>query len=269
MFGPATLGLYQIASDIGHLPASEVAAPIRRPMFAGYAQVAGDLGALRRQFIDGFGLVLMIFIPLSVGLAVTADSITPLCLGPKWADAAPFIAVSALWALFDNLGYMANNIYIIRGAQRRFACIRAVIQIVRIVLVIACGLTFGVIGALLALLVTAILACLVWFSGLLPLLDMRWSNLCCVAWRPFVAALAMTAGVRALAAIWPAPQVVWLLALQTSTLCALGALIYVTVQMALWIALERGGGPEQLVIGWLRSRFGDVWRLRVAAGSSS
>ena len=90
-------------------------------MYAGYARVADDITALRHQVVNGFGIVVMVFVPLSVGLAVTADLITPLCLGPKWAGAAPLIAISALWALFDNIGYFANNLYIIRQAQARFA----------------------------------------------------------------------------------------------------------------------------------------------------
>jgi len=269
LFGSATLGFYQVATEIGFLPASEVAAPIRRPMYAGYAQVADDPTALRKQFIDGFGLVLMIVVPLSVGLAVTADSVTPLCLGPKWAGAAPLITISALWALFDNLGYVANNLYIITGAQARFACMRAITDVLRIALMLVCGVAYGVVGALLALLFTAVLACIVWFGGLLRLLEMRWSDLGRVAWRTVLAALTMTVGVRVLAELWPPPEALAPLTLQLGSLCLFGAAIHIAVLMSLWAISERSGGPERLALDWLRSTLRDTWRLAPASSLSN
>src|SRR5205814_4134900 len=120
-------------------------------------------------------------------------------------------------------------------------------------LIIACGLSYGVIGALLAVLSTAVLACFLWFAGLLRLLQLRWPDLGHVAWRTIVAALAMAAGVRVLAAIWPAPHTIPLLALQTGALCLLGAVIYISVQLSLWAAFELGSRPERCAIGLFRA----------------
>ena len=48
--GVRDVGLYQVSYDLAAVPASEVAAPIRGPMYAGYARVADDLPALRNRF---------------------------------------------------------------------------------------------------------------------------------------------------------------------------------------------------------------------------
>jgi lipopolysaccharide exporter len=253
LFGSATLGLYYVSMEIGHLPASEVAAPIRRPLYAGYAKVDHDLPALGRQFVDGFGIVLMLVVPLSVGLAITADSTAQLFLGPKWVGAAPLITISALWAMFANIGYLSHNLYIIRQAQAQFAKMLATMQIIRISLLIPIGLEYGLIGALLAILATAILNCFVWLTGALRLLQMRWYDALRVSWRTIVATFGMALTVLYLSWLWPQPGALPFLVWRLGVLCVVGAVVHIGLQLSFWLALGQATGPERYAVEWLRS----------------
>ena len=267
LFGPATLGLCQIAYEIGHLPAMEIAAPIRQPMYAGYARVAHNRDALRDQVVGGFGIVLMLMLPVSVGMAVTAAPISALFLGSKWAGSAPLIAIFVMIALFENLRYSMNHIYIIRQAQARYACMLAVTQIVRVVCIVALGLTYGVIAVLLGILVIGILNFIVLWVGLLDLIEMHWSDFVRVSWRTVVAAVAMGAGVRGIAAMWPGGQELTSLVLQIGTLCLSGIVIQVGVQLWLWNACGRVAGPERNAFEWSQAALRNLWRRARAFAS--
>src|SRR6185437_9112345 len=74
--GTAAIGTYQIAAEIGALPASEIAAPARDPVYAGYSQVADNLALLRRHFLSNLSLVIAIITPMSLGICVMAEPIS-------------------------------------------------------------------------------------------------------------------------------------------------------------------------------------------------
>jgi O-antigen/teichoic acid export membrane protein len=267
LFGATTLGLYQVSSEIGHLPGSEIAAPIRRPMYAGYAKVAHDTDALRQQAVDGFGIVLLLMLPLTVGLAVTADSVAALCLGPKWAGATPLIAVAALAAMFENLRYFTYHLYLVKHAQARYAGILALMQLVRVAAIIGLGIGYGVIGALLAILLTGIVNFFLCWTGLLDLLQMPFSDFPRVAWRTVTASSGMALGVRMIAEIWPAPDSPAYLVLQLATLCLAGAVIQIGLQVLLWLVFGRNAGPERHALDWLKLTVCNLKGWRTVTGS--
>ena len=243
-FGPRSLGLFQMAMEIAHLPASEVAAPIRQPMYVGFVKVMDQTDALRRQALEGLGLVLMLVVPLSVGLAVTADLVTPIFLGSKWTNATPIIAIGALAALIDNIGYFTHNLYIVRHAQARFAVILGVMQVVRMALAIPIGAAYGIVGVAVVILVTSMLNCFTWFMGLSSLLRVKLSDLLRVSWRITTSAIVMAIGVRGLSLLWPYSGTLFNQASHLAVACFTGAVLYSSVLVALWMACGQPPGSE-------------------------
>ncbi len=242
--GPSTLGLFNVAKEIAYLPASEIAAPIRQPMYAAYVKLMDDVDALRRQALDGLGIVLMLVVPLSVGLAVTADLATPLFLGPKWLGATPFVAICSMFALFDNIAYFTHHLYIVRHAQARFAAIFGVLLALRVALLIPIGILYGVMGAAVVILVTSVLMAVSLFVGLAPLLRMSFGDVALVSWRIVVSACGMAAGVLLLAWLWPVPGGPSSIALHLTAETIAGAVLFIGLEAALWLASGRARGPE-------------------------
>jgi PST family polysaccharide transporter len=98
LLGPASLGIYGFASNIGRgVPQSLASAfaAIVLPML----RRARDAGNMRSAYISALAVGLLATLPFAGGLALTADWLVPLVFGEKWAPAAPLLVVLALGGL--------------------------------------------------------------------------------------------------------------------------------------------------------------------------
>ncbi len=268
--GARAVGLWQVAWQIASLPISEIAAPMREPIYSGYAKLLTDLPRMRRDFIGGFALTWLIVTPLSIGLLLCGDFVTALALGPQWAGAAALIRPSALYALFDSIGHFTHNVFIVQNRQRGFVLIQGVSLLVRFPLFIWAGETWGPEGGLWMLTATAAFNALLWTHFVFPLLRMRWWDLGRQCWRT-TAACGVMAGV-----VWsgfdlqtgtdPFQTVLWRAVLVASV----GCVVHVGVQLALWAACGLPDGPEARIITLVRTAgrraASRLVRRRVAAG---
>lgn len=93
------LGQYTVASDFSVLPTQSVIGPAMQPVFAAFTQINRDRARLRAAFLKVSKLTMMIAAPASVGIALTADLIVALALGPAWSEAGRHLALLALSVL--------------------------------------------------------------------------------------------------------------------------------------------------------------------------
>ena len=82
--GLSQVEFYQVGNQIAALPISELAAPIRRPVYAGLSRVKDQVAAMRRVFLSGMAAQAAIVFPLTLGVVLTAPEIVRLFLGAKW-----------------------------------------------------------------------------------------------------------------------------------------------------------------------------------------
>ena len=249
--GIHAVGLYQVSTDLAAMPASEVAAPIRAPMYAGYARVVDDAPALRAQVLAGLGVLVMAVLPMSVGIAATAGDLAAVALGPQWTDAAPVVAFCALFTLLDAVGHFTGNVYVVRGEQRRYVLIMAAGLAVRLACVIPAALWGGLLPAVAAMTATGLVNVALWFGFMRALIGVSWRDYWSACGRSILAAAAMAAAVAGLAAAWPraggpggqGPMLA--MAAHWAALCVAGALVHVAAQAALWRAQGSPEGPER------------------------
>jgi PST family polysaccharide transporter len=246
------LGLYQVSYDLAALPASEIAAPIRRPMHAGYSRVADDLPALRAQVLSGLGLVVLLITPLSVGIAVTAPFSVPVVLGPQWLAAIPALALAAIYTLFDAIGHFSGGIYMVRNAQRPYVAIMAGCLALRLALVVPAALQGGLVAAMAMMALTAMFNAFLWFHQLRPVLGVGWRGFAGVTWRSFAAAAVMAACVAAASARVPHPADLGGMIVVLLVLCGFGACVHIGTLAGLWVASGRPEGPEEVVARSIR-----------------
>ncbi len=264
--GAASVGLFRTAEQIGILPVSEVAAPIRGPMYAGYARVLHDRERLCRHVVDGLSLTLMIVLPLSIGIVLTAKLVEQIALGAQWKGAAPFIQVCALYALFEGIGEFTHNLYVVKDRQRRFVEIMTSTVLVRVALVVWAGVTYGVLWAAAMFALTSFFSSAIWFGQLSIMIHLSLVTTLKAVWRTFVATAAMAVGVLWLLTNWtndpgPIGRIVELVAA-----VALGGALYGGVLLALWRFSGRPAGPEDHAlhaIGQMLARYTPL-RRRVA-----
>jgi len=242
--GAGSVGLFRTAEQVGILPVSEVAAPIRGPMYAGYAKVLHDRERLCRHVVDGLSLTLMIITPLSIGIALTAKLIEQVALGAEWAGAAPFIQVCAFYALFQGIGEFTHNLYVVMDRQRRFVAIMGVTVAIRLVLVIWAGLAYGVLPAAAMFAVTSFFSSAIWFSQLTVMIGLSMRRTFAAVWRTFTATGIMSGGVYWFLVAWPYDATMPGRVIELILAVALGGVLYIGPLLGLWLLCGRPAGPE-------------------------
>jgi PST family polysaccharide transporter len=240
--------MWGVSYQLAAVPVTELAVPIRQPIFAGYAQVQNDRPLLRAHYLTGFGLLATAVIPLSVGMALVSPQLEPLLLGPSWAGAAPLIAICALYALIECLAHFTGSIFYIHNAQDRMAMIYSALMVLRIALVVPAAYFLGVYGVGGAMLATSLVGCLVWHWRTALLLGMPATAVVAELWRPLAAAAVMAAVVIALQLALPAASGAAGLLGQLLLLAATGAAVHTALQLALWRLSGSPAGGEQRIL---------------------
>ena len=251
--GVSAIGLYQVGAQIGLLPITELAAPIRQPFYAGFAKIYHDLPELRRQYVTGLEMIWVLLLPLSLGIALTSREVTLLFLGSQWTDLIPLMPLIALFGLTDAVGQNTHNLFIVLNRQARMVASYFVLIGIRLVAVYIGTLKAGVLGAAWALLLTSILNAIVWQGLANQLLEIGFWDLMGRFWRGALAALVMVAVVLPIPAgvgthlgfmLWPE-----LTTLLVKTL--VGAVAYIgTLGLCWWLSGQPRPSAEGHILEW-------------------
>jgi lipopolysaccharide exporter len=265
--GAGSVGLFRTAEQIGILPVSEVAAPIRGPMYAGYAKVLHDRVQLCRHVVDGLSLTLMIITPLSVGIALTAHLIERVALGAEWAGAAPFIQVCAFYALFEGIGEFTHNLYVVTDRQRRFVEIMTLTVLARVGLVVWAGFAYGVLWAAAMFALTSFFSSAVWFGQLTTMIGLSLKETFQAVWRTLAATGAMSILVFYFINSWQGDTGATSRLVELVLAILLGGITYVGMLLGLWMLCGRPSGPEYLASRAFRRLWerADQFRRKTAA----
>ncbi|MDO9713102.1 oligosaccharide flippase family protein [Paracraurococcus lichenis] len=262
--GIQAVGTFNVAYQVAATPVTELAAPVRGPIYAGYARVQHDRALLRAQFIDGFGLLLALLLPLSTGIALVAPEIERIGLGQAWPGAATVVAFCALYALADSFAHFTGSIFAVLDHQPRLTAIFACMVAIRLPAIILAAMQAGLVGVAATLLATGLLNLLVWNWQAARLLGLRFAEYRAWCWRSLAAAATMTAAVLAARMLLPGlaaaegslAEAAWRLA----CLAALGAAVHVGTQGLLWRLSGAPAGSAEARIaaataaGWRRLR---------------
>lgn len=90
------LGLYAEALFLTQIFAAKFVPPLNEVAFPAYARLQNDRTALAAGFLKAVRLIMLISCPLYLGMAVTAQPLVDVVMGPKWTEAAPLVAILAL-----------------------------------------------------------------------------------------------------------------------------------------------------------------------------
>lgn len=246
--GASGIGIYQVANQIGSLPASEIAAPIRDPATAGYAQVRNAPDLMRQSYLENLGLMVAVVMPLSLGIAVMAQPVTMIFLGAKWAAATPLVALCALFAFFDCVAHFPGGLYLVLDRQKALFYVLAASLLIRIPAVIIAAKLYGIVGAMVAVTASAFLNMFLWNAALPAAVALKLTDILAVTWRSILSGAVMVAAVYGMMTAFPEsaaiPALLWFLAIVLA-----GALVLLSVQYALWMASGRPHSAESMALG--------------------
>lgn len=265
----AAIGTFSIASQISNMAAAELIAPIKQVLFPGYAKIAHDTAALRRAFIDAYGILVLIALPVAIGIGLTAEYYVPLLLGPRWEGVIPLIEILVISGGLRSLSSHVRPVYFAMNRTRLGAYASVGRAIVFLPMLYFGLVQYGLLGAAVA---HAIAQVAVLFGSLYymhSLLGVSLADLGRASWRALTACLLMVVAILALKSYPPVHgdgAIVDLILLASTV--ATGVVVYTSAVLLLWWCSRRpASSSEGHVISygrdWLQRR-----RLPLASASA-
>lgn len=196
--GAGPLGLYTMGLELADLTTTELAAPVSRAVFPGYARLAGDRERLAASYLETFSAMLLVSMPASVGIGLAAEPLIRVWLGPAWLDTVPLIQAMIVFGLCRTAYGNAGAVYMALGRPRIEPAMMLAYILVLVPLLYLLIPSHGVMGAAYALTTTAAANLVLNKLALIRLLGLPpWALLACT-WRTIAATTAMAAIVRLL-----------------------------------------------------------------------
>lgn len=252
IIGPTSLGIYSISSDISKMTSSELMLPINRAAFPGFSKLSGNLPALKESFLNTMGIIAVITIPASTGFSAIAPIMVPTLLGEKWLEAIPIMQILAFVGLFSATANI-SMIYMAIGKPRIMTWIMSIRVVIFVPTVIYATKEYGLIGAIWAMLATALIILPVTYWPIMKNLKITTREIMARFIRPLIASALMftlleIARVRFI-------DFAYLSDLSNLIiLIFIGATSYALLLWVLWRATGASPGSEQQIIAAVRNK---------------
>ena len=249
VWGAASLGIYTKAYGLLLLPMNQLLMPVSSVAIPALSRVGDDPVRLRRTYLMVLEKVALVSMPLVAVMAVTADWLVLVALGPQWIGAARIFQVLGLVAIVQPVAATASWLFIAAGRSdqlMRWSIFGNALVLVAIV----AGLPWGPLGVAVSYALSGLLVrtpLMFWYAGrggIVSQVDYyrtiwRWALLTALTMA------AMLAGRRLLGDVNPA--------LGLAAISALGGTIYLGLMMAFPFG-RRALGEMRDLTGELRTR---------------
>jgi O-antigen/teichoic acid export membrane protein len=236
----ASLGIFSLASEIANFASSEVIAPVKQALFPAYAKLAHDTPRLRKAFLDAYGILVLLALPVAIGIGLTADYFVPILLGPKWVDAIPLIQILVISGGLNSLSTHARPVYLALNRPDLDAYASLGRVVVFLPMLIFGLLQYGIMGAAIAqstVQIGVFLGCLYLMHRMI---HVGVGDILTACWRPFVACALMALSVGAIKWLWPMTGTGLTAQLIHLTVAVLtGVLVYAGGVLLLWLLSGR------------------------------
>jgi len=155
--GVAVLGLFDRAKMLVQLPFDKLETTINKVLFPAMSKVQEDTQALARIFLLQKALVAGFVLPTLAGMAVSADILILVLLGPQWADAARIVPLLAIAVGFLFLGHFARVVADVKALMNQRIAIESA-HLVMLAAGLFVGAQYGLGGLLVGIIAAEALA---------------------------------------------------------------------------------------------------------------
>jgi O-antigen/teichoic acid export membrane protein len=119
VLGKGALGAYTFGWTIATIPVDRVASLVGRVIPSVFASIQDNVPAMRRYCLGVTEGLAFVVLPLSAGLAITADDFVRVVLGERWAAAIGPLRLLAFYGGFRSLATVVSPILVATGHARR------------------------------------------------------------------------------------------------------------------------------------------------------
>lgn len=242
--GAAPLGYYTVGNTISTLPTREATAPLTQTIYPGFAKVRGDRTRLAAAYQRAQALLTAIALPAGVGVAVIAEPLVLLLMGEKWAPIIFIVQALASVFAFQTLGSLVQPLGMATGDTRMLFVRDTQMLVVRLPIIVASLLLWGLPGVVYARVFTGCLATFVNMLLVRRLIGVTVSRQLAANARALISVSAMAISVWATLEVLGPTESKLQLAEHVALLVVTGALVYVATSFLLWLVMRRPDGPE-------------------------
>ncbi|MFW6116164.1 MAG: lipopolysaccharide biosynthesis protein [bacterium] len=158
--GSDPLGLYTLAYRLMRYPVQTLSGVASQALFPVFSRMQDDQNRLSSAYIRTARYILSLSIPITVGMALTAEDFLVVLFGPQWREASSLLTYLALASLLQPATSLYTAVIWARGYTRwqlRYATIQSGMLIVGF----AVGLRWGSDGVALSYLITTLASSLI------------------------------------------------------------------------------------------------------------
>ncbi|MCW3476891.1 lipopolysaccharide biosynthesis protein [Limobrevibacterium gyesilva] len=266
MLNPAQVGIYSVGAEIAALPTTELVLPLCRAAFSGFSAGRHVEQTPGGTYLRIIGTMALLTLPAGVGISLVAEPLVALAFGAQWAQTAPLIEILALAGTVTVLGSMSATLFQVHGLMAGMFRIEAMALLLRVVLIAAGVQAAGLVGAAVAVAVAMAVEQGLYARVTFRQFDLRPGDLLRATWRSLLATAAMAIALHATGLGWHrAGAGGWPPATGLGLGVVLGAMVYVAVLLASWLAAGRPAGAELDALALLRRLLGQA-AARLRAG---
>ena len=264
VLGMTQVGVYALGGDIATMATYELAAPVGRASFAGFAAESRTGAETSASYLRILSSVTLVVLPVGAGVSLVAGPMVALLFGAKWQAAADVVRVLGVAGIASALGTITGSLLTVHGVLRPTFFILLLSMVVRaagaVVLVHFLGLTGAALAQALAYLVENLGFLAVAFRRF----GIRPADYLALTWRAALAAAVMAAVLTGtgLGTDTVAPARSLALAIPA------GVAIYGVVLVGAWLASGRPRGAEADLLELARRAawVAGLWRRRSGDG---
>ncbi len=240
----ALLGRYTVANDVSLIPTQSFIGPALQPLMSAFSKMSSDRARVGQAFLKAIRIAMLICVPATLGIALTADLVTNLLLGPKWAEAAPYLAMLSISMLPVPYFQTLTSLSLALDRPDLLFRINLIDFILRTIAVTAGFYFFSIEGVIYARLLMAAVMGAYYVFQLRQLLNLGFRRQIRNLWK-----VAVAGAVMVIAVYWLRMQFAGLEIpdfLEMVMTAGFGAAAYGATLLALGLRLKLGGGRFEL-----------------------
>jgi len=258
--GATSTGIFSVASEVAHLPTTEVISPFMRAVYPAFVKIRDGTGDLLRGFVTVAGVVFLMVVPTAVGIACLSNLIVLVVLGAKWSAAAPLLRILVVLGALQACRAIIDPVLMATGKPRAIATRSAVFVVTGFPLFAFLLWRFDLTTATWGLVVGGVVSVILGFSVALEELQGRWSALLTPMVRPLIGSAVMAVVVIGCRALFPVAEGSLPSVPELLVLVLIGAASYAATILAIWRVAGSPDGAERTLLDLVAQSLGKLRR---------
>jgi teichuronic acid exporter len=116
--GDVTVGIYDMAKQLALLPSTRISSVVNMLSTPVMAELQDDVESMRTALYRATRLTASLALPTAAGVALVADELVDLLLGPKWTTVTPILTLLCVYAAVRSVDVLLPPVLLVRRRQK-------------------------------------------------------------------------------------------------------------------------------------------------------